>query len=292
MSTCDIRYETDLHPEIVELIEPLSEKVLPLVAEVTRLPLGNRPVIRVVGHEQLIANVMEARRRAFVRDERQLDMSVEEVSSLRARLGTEEEQLRLSWMGGPAATVTRVSGRPEIFIVPEAIHHIGGGEALIAKGLAHELAHVGQHWASSGEALRAYSTSRPDLRDLADVAVGPLLHGHSEWTDHQVTTRLLGHIVEPGPTGRETPEFLAQMQRYYERMQDPATAPAHPAPSGNPYQVGLLWVSGIINRLGIETFNEVWNSLRFFPTTQELKKPDTWVRRMAPNAHAQHEGNA
>ncbi|MBJ3809221.1 zinc-dependent metalloprotease [Streptomyces flavofungini] len=281
MTICRIRQETDLHPELTEQIGPIAEKVAPALEEVTGLRLGHI-LVRIVDHEAFIESAIEERRRVFARDAQDFDLSIEATRALYDRLETEESELRLSWMGGPAATVTNAAYEPEVLLVPEAFHHGGHGTEVITKALAHEFAHVAQHRASEGQVVIAYNTGRPDLRGFSDFAVGHLLHGHAEWADRQVTRMLLGCEVELGqPTGRETPQYLAMAKAFVERTQDPQTAPAHPAAPAEAYEEGLRWVTVIIDSLGLESFNRVWRHTRLGPTRREIKEPDVWVRRLA-----------
>ncbi|MFD9072280.1 zinc-dependent metalloprotease [Streptomyces lasiicapitis] len=281
MTICLIRQETDLHPEVTEQIGPIAEKVAPALTEVTGLPLGDL-LIRIVDHDTFITNAMEERRRVFARDAQDFDLSIEATRTLHYRLETEEAELHRSWMGGGAATVTNAAYEPEVLLVPEAFHHGGHGAEMLTKGIAQEFAHVAQHRASHGQVVLAYNTGRPDLRGFSDFAVGHLLHGHAEWADRQVTRMLLGREVELGqPTGRETPEYLAMSQAFVERMQDPETAPAHPAAPAETHGEGLRWVTAIIDSLGVESFNRVWRHTRLGPTHREIKNPDLWVQRLA-----------
>ncbi|MFD0416864.1 hypothetical protein [Streptomyces sp. NPDC127108] len=280
MTTCYIRQETDLHPELTEQIGPIAATVAPIVEEVTGLSLGHMPIVRVVGHEDFIAATMNERRRVFALDVTQLALSSEAARVLHDRLEVEEAELRRSWMGGGAATVTNAEGAPQVLIAPESLHHAGFGSDVIVKALAHEFAHVAQHHASSGQVVIAYNTGRPDLRGLSEVAVAHLLHGHAEWVDQRVTERVLGHAVELGPSGRETPEFLAMMREFIERMRDPESAAAHPAVSPEVYEEGLRWVTRAIELLGVASLNRVWSDFTLAPDVREIKDVTRWARRL------------
>ncbi|ATM24824.1 hypothetical protein SMD44_p20041 (plasmid) [Streptomyces alboflavus] len=280
MTTCYIRQETDLHPKLTEQIGPISATVAPLVEEMTGLSLGHMPVIRVVDHEDFIAATMAERRRVYALDATQLALSSEATRALHDRVEIEEAELRRSWMGGGAATVTDAEGVPQVLIAPESFHHAGFGTDVIVKALAHEFAHVAQHRASSGQVVIAYNTGRPDLRGLGEVAVAHLLHGHAEWVDQRVTERVLGHVVELGPSGRETPEFLAMMREFSERMRVPENAPAHPAMSPEVYEEGLRWVTHAIGLLGVATLNQVWCDFTLAPDVREIKDVNRWAQRL------------
>ncbi|MEV5979583.1 zinc-dependent metalloprotease [Streptomyces sp. NPDC052114] len=289
MTTCDISRETDQLPELSSKISLIAEQVAPVLEDIIELSLG-RPLLRIVGPEEMIAAVMEERHRIYALDATQFNLAFQANRALDARLRSREEDLRRFWMGGAFTTVTNEFGEPEVLIVPEALHHSGAGTDMIAKGLAQALTHVAQHQASDGRVTVAYHTGRPDLRGFNSLAIAHLVHGHAGWADRQVTTKLLGHEVEPEPTGRETPEFLAMMQALRERLQDP-TAPAPSAAPPEAFDEGLRWVTEVIDLLGVTSFNRIWGHPRYAPTHQEIQDPALWARRMlnvrrrAPGTH-------
>jgi uncharacterized protein (DUF2342 family) len=50
------------------------------------------------------------------------------------------------------------------------------------------------------------------------------------------------------------------------------------------YEVGEKFCSAVAGRAGVSVLNRVWESAASMPTLQELRNPERWLARVAPQA--------
>jgi len=47
------------------------------------------------------------------------------------------------------------------------------------------------------------------------------------------------------------------------------------------YREGALFVRSIVDRIGMDGFNQVWTSPETLPSKAEIDQPDRWLERVA-----------
>ncbi|MFE0130174.1 hypothetical protein ACFWY6_01030 [Streptomyces sp. NPDC059037] len=285
MSACDVRQETEQHPEFAEQIERIAPRVIPVVEEVTGLLLGPRPVIRLLSPVAWVQAVVDHQARVNARDIAHFDMSDDEILQLDARLTALEAELRYIWMGAAGATIEDGNGIAQVLMAPEMLHHNGYEEPELMKVLAHELTRVGQHRAGEGAAFHAQLTSVPHWWGLEQLRPSFFLSGHARWADTEVTTRLIGWEVPVGSTGRETALCRRMHEEAVARYQGAADqngAPRPPGPPQSAYDEGSQWVRTAVKEVGVTVLNRAWQDVTLMPTVAEIDNQRLWFQRINP----------
>ncbi|TXL83952.1 zinc-dependent metalloprotease [Streptomyces sp. IB2014 016-6] len=282
MTFCDIRHEAGAEADaLVARIAGIAEQVVPVLEEVTDLPVGPGAVIRILTPDAwAVAQAMHLAR-GTQRDITDLDLTPEQIEQCRNRARATAEEARLVWPLVMGSTVEAMDGTPHVLLVPEALGHCGVEEPELFKVIAHELNRIAQHRAGDGAAFLAQSTAFPALRGLKGVMAPYFLSGHSRWADLKVTTRLLGREVNED-TGwqSETYRHLKQ-QQVREHYSGPQAKAAAPGPARAAYVDGAQWIRTVVNRVGTGAVNRAWKDTTLMPTWAETADPDAWIARVA-----------
>jgi coenzyme F420 biosynthesis associated uncharacterized protein len=124
------------------------------------------------------------------------------------------------------------------------------------------------------EVMRAFLT--PEQRDTMDrlTAVMSLLEGHAD-------------VVMDG-AGRTALTSVTDLRESFQRRRNdpsPVEAVARRLLGLNAklaqYRDGAAFVRTVVDRVGMDRFNEVWQSPETLPTRSELHDPSAWLLRMA-----------
>jgi coenzyme F420 biosynthesis associated uncharacterized protein len=115
----------------------------------------------------------------------------------------------------------------------------------------------------------------PDQRELVRrmQAVMSLLEGHSTYVMNQVA-------------GARVPEAAAFHRTLHHRRTRPGVEKMFQKAIGfdaktRQYGVGERFVSSVIERVGMDGFNKVWERPENLPSMHEVQAPETWVARVA-----------
>ncbi|MFF9901256.1 hypothetical protein [Streptomyces longispororuber] len=294
MTICTIRSEVDGYPDLVERLQRIAERVVPVLEEVIQLPVGPDPLIRLVSPDTFVTEVIGEQRRAVHRDVAAFGLDDEEAGVLEQKLAAREEWLNQAWMLTTGYTVDSIDGRPEILMLPKAVHHAALREPILTKTLAMELCHVARHHKSKGVLLHVHESPCPELHGCRPNAYPAfVITGFAEWAAREVTIRLLGDPVLPAPTGEETAEFAQVCGALERRMKEEGitlpgkdtvwlpTRASFPFPPHAAYEDGATWAAFIVERgaNGLQLLNHVWAEPELIPTLDEIANPLLWLAR-------------
>lgn len=298
MTTCTIRPETDGYPELVERVEEIADRVVPALEDVIQLPVGPAPLIRLVSPDTLVTEVIGDQRRAVHRDIAAFGLGEDEAGVLEQKLASREEWLGEFWMFASGYTLDNVEGRPEILMVPDAIHHSGMREPGLTQTLAMELCHVARHRAGQGALHRVHDSPCPVRHGCLPGAYPAFaISGFGAWAASEVALRLLGDPVVPGQTGYEGSEYTQALGALDRRVQEqgivqPGTdtvwLPAwsdFPIPPPVVYEEGARWAAEVVRSTGgVELLNRMWAHPAIFPALAEIADSKLWVDRARQSA--------
>ncbi len=271
MPLCDVRVEAPREVSLGGAVSEFADAVLPVVEEVTHLPVGDSPVIRLVTPEawhEARAGYIE---RVITRDVRDFGFPDSAVDVFRKSPLVEPSRHELLWQLIEGTVIETEEWVPEILLVPDALSEWGVEDDGLIRILAHHLAGVAQHRASDGRAFLAHTTLFREVRGWAGVATGHALHGHARWADGEVTLRLLGRKVGVR-TGRESVDVKTLM------------AVVDKGADGEPPQAvreaGAVWAVDVVTLAGVDTLNLAWADPSLMPTRDEIADAEQWVARV------------
>lgn len=270
MPLCDVRVEAPRGISWGVAVSDLADAVLPVLEEVTRLRVGPSPVVRLVTPEAWYAARTAYTERVVLRDVRDFGFPDAAGDVFREAARAKESRHESLWRLIRGTVIETEDWQPEILLVPDALAEWGVRDDGLMAFLAHQLARVGQHRASGGNAFLAHETLFREARGWADVATGHAVHGHARWAEGEVTTRLIGRKVGMG-TGRESPDMKALM-----------TVVSKGADSETPQAVqeaGAVWAVDVVILAGADTLNRAWAEPSLMPTRREIADPEMWVAR-------------
>lgn len=112
---------------------------------------------------------------------------------------------------------------------------------------------------------------------LKATAVMTLLEGHA----NVVMDSVDASIVPSVKTIRRRFEHRAQTQGFLPRLMTSLLGMDAKAAQ---YKQGQAFVQAVIDQVGMEAFNRVWESPQNLPSLQEIKNPDAWVKRVIEHA--------
>lgn len=112
---------------------------------------------------------------------------------------------------------------------------------------------------------------------LKATAVMTLLEGHA----NVVMDSIDASIVPSVKTIRRRFEHRAQTQGFLPRLMTSLLGMDAKAAQ---YKQGQAFVQAVIDQVGMEAFNRVWESPQNLPSLQEIKNPDAWVKRVIEHA--------
>jgi hypothetical protein len=256
-------------------VSDLADVVLPVLEEVTRLPMGAAPVIRLVTPEAWHAARTAYTERVIARDVRDFGFPDSAREAVRdAAPGRRSRQASL-WQLVHGSVVETGDWQPEILLVPDALAEWGADDDGLLRILAHGLARVAQHRASDGCAFLAHETLFREARGWADAATAHALHGHARWADGEVTTRLVGRRIGTR-TGRESPDMRALMTVVGNDADADGETPRAVQ------EAGAVWAGDVVTLAGADTLNLAWADPVLLPTRAEIADPEAWIARVQP----------
>jgi hypothetical protein len=249
-------------------VSDLADAVLPVVEEVTHLPVGKPPVIRLVTPEAWHEARAAYTERIIMRDVRDFGFPDSAVDVFR-RLAEPSRHESL-WRLIEGTVVETEDWQPEILLVPDALSEWGVEDDGLTKIIANTLARVAHHRAGDGNAFLAHTTLFRGARGWPDIATGHALDGHARWADSEVTTRLLGRKIGMR-TGRESPD-LTTLMTVVNKDADGETPQAV-------QEAGAVWAVDVVTLAGVDTLNLAWADPALMPARHEIADPETWVAR-------------
>jgi hypothetical protein len=257
------------------VVSELADAVLPVVEEVTHLPVGESPVIRLMTPESWHEARAAYTERVITRDVRDFGLPESAVDVIRWSPLAGPSQHDLLWQLIEGTVIETEEWEPEILLVPDALSAWGVEDDGLTKVLAHHLARVAQHRASDGRAFLAHTTLLREVRGWPDIAPAHALHGHARWADGEVTTRLIGRKIG-ARTGRESVDMKTLMA-VVDKGTDTETRQAI-------QDAGAVWAVDVVTLAGVDTLNLAWADPSLMPTRDEIADPERWVARVKPPA--------
>jgi hypothetical protein len=262
-------------------VSDLVDAVLPVLEEVTRLRVGDGPVIRLVTPEAWHAAHTAYTGRVVLRDIRDFAFPDAAYDVFRRAALTRHSRRTSLWRLVRGAVVETEAWEPEILLVPDALAEWGVEDDGLMAFLAHHLARVGQHRASGGTAFLAHETLFKEARGWPDIATDHALHGHARWADAEVTTRLIGRKVGMR-TGRESAEMKTLMTVVGSGSGSGGSGGEADGETPQAVQdAGAVWAVDVVTLAGADTLNLAWTDPSLLPTRREIADPEQWVARVA-----------
>ncbi|MDX3024959.1 hypothetical protein [Streptomyces acidiscabies] len=268
--TFEIRNETSSrHDALAVRLTAIAEKTLPLVEDITALPLPSLVTVRLVSLRAWQKEHWRHGRRRARSEATDLRVSFPEIKAAALARKTERARFREAWFMYGARTIDLRKGHGhEIVLMPEALREGGRlhDDRFLHRMVAHEATHLAQYKAAGADLWTNLLTFFPQARGIADRDYATLVEGHAYWADAKIIDKLLG---KP-----ETPDHNIS----------PHASPRYRALRNNPaYQPrtdAMHTVSTVIDALGTDRFNTVWSDLGLVPTHDEVLSPADWRARL------------
>ena len=144
----------------------------------------------------------------------------------------------------------------------------------VIEALRKAVEEVRTHGARGADLLPLLMT--PEQREIFERMQGlmSLLEGHATF----VMDRLGQEHVKQADrmrTGLQERRRSSRMERSFQRMIGFDRKISQ-------YDVGLRFVAHVVDRVGMDGFNRVWESAATLPTAVEVARPDDWLARVSP----------
>lgn len=141
------------------------------------------------------------------------------------------------------------------------------------KGLAAELGRRRSGEAGSGEGLMGL-VKDPHQREILDsiTAVMSLLEGHAEYVMDEVGPSVVPSVATIRRKFNQRRKGRSSLDRLFRRLLGMDAKMKQ-------YADGRTFVSGVVERIGMDGFNSVWTGPAMLPTKAELTDPGRWVAR-------------
>ncbi|GAA2667663.1 hypothetical protein GCM10010400_30530 [Streptomyces aculeolatus] len=266
-------------------IKYLAEECVPWVEPVTGLALPERLVIRLLDRTALRQTIIDDQERlvAAALAEATGDHDVDKVIKLNRAIASVSS--RIAWWVAGGITYTTAAGDPEIMITPGTWRHHGqyrDDDALMAM-LSHELIHPAQFHASGGR-LPVMDTG-PLGKDLglADREIKTVGEGHATYFGVRIATKVLGGNPVLWVKGRRYRRSLR-----YKLIGGMISRLPMAKKAGNAYNNGAWFTAHVLDGLGElpgldqRAFNGLWARRDLFPDADEIRYPDTWLKKVTP----------
>ncbi|MCX5233927.1 zinc-dependent metalloprotease [Streptomyces prunicolor] len=262
--------DTQRHPDLAKWISQILRQVAPTVNEITGLPLPAEARFRLLTPRAWRQALRQNHHRMFARDIADLDLTPEEISSVRIGLKIAAFPPVLVWPLVPAATQEAADAQWETVIAPKALRHCGvlADEPSLHQVVAHELVHQMQAEAQSGTVWDSFFPHKRGLL-VPPRSMSTVLEGHATWADQQVTTQLLGMPADHHQAPKSW-RYRLHNRDIIRRL----------GPSREAYEQGSRLIAQTVAELGTTLVNQIWKDLTLLPTEEEITDPAAWIYRI------------
>jgi coenzyme F420 biosynthesis associated uncharacterized protein len=115
----------------------------------------------------------------------------------------------------------------------------------------------------------------PEQRQILDrlVALMSLLEGHADWAMDEVSEDVIPDIAHVRATFEKRRSGVGALDQVLRRLFGLDQKLAQ-------YRDGAAFVRGVIDKVGLEGFNQVWTSPDTLPLRAEIDQPALWVERV------------
>lgn len=126
---------------------------------------------------------------------------------------------------------------------------------------------------SGGSLIEMFSS--PEQREILDRVTGmmSLLEGHADVVMDDVGPQVIGSVAEIRAKFTKRRQGVGTLDRILRRLLGLDIKMAQ-------YRDGARFVRSVVDRVGMEQFNAVWERSEHLPTKAELTDADGWVRRV------------
>jgi putative hydrolase len=105
------------------------------------------------------------------------------------------------------------------------------------------------------------------------VALMSLLEGHADWAMDEVSEDVIPDIAHVRATFEKRRSGVGALDQVLRRLFGLDQKLAQ-------YRDGAAFVRGVIDKVGLEGFNQVWTSPDTLPLRAEIDQPALWVERV------------
>lgn len=296
MTSIEVRDETRINGRLARHIERILADAAPAIEHITELPLPTL-VFRLLtpwAYSQEITAYVDRQLKHSLAGTPVSPREQAEADHCREKW---RRQTGWTWMMSNGMTVTTADGQPQTLIAPRALHHTGLRHTRqgLPRFITHESIHHAQMAFSHGAVVPVPMRVRHHPHD--DRAVRPVMEGHADWAEVQISSAIFGTLEEEtlrrSWRWHQQKRLLPRINRFntiraHVRAGQPIPPPP-PKPTAKPQQNpraieihtrGQEFVEATIAHAGAGRWNKLWTSPDLVPTADELTEPHDWLRRV------------